>query len=326
MHLAISGENFQLINLPESRVVVNPDVEIDYFSNILNINGSLDIPQMEIDLRSSEALAAAGSVDVSRDAVILVNADGSQATRAAGGLTGQMPVAGALELRMGENVRFQGYGLDVTLNGDLLVEQSANRPMVAHGELVIPAGSYALYGQRLNVEDGKLLFLGNPFNPALDIRALRQTRVAEVGVLMNGTVRNIQAQLFSTPGLPESEILSLLITGNSFSSAGEFGNQDGENMLGAIALLGLERGQGLTGNIQNRLGLDTVAISSGGDYRDSALGLGKYLSPRLFMRYDIGLFDRENVLTLDYTLTERLKLEVETGVSQSVDLTYTVEK
>jgi len=56
------------------------------------------------------------------------------------------------------------------------------------------------------------------------------------------------------------------------------------------------------------------------------LGLGKYLSPNLFMRYDIGLFDRENRLTLDYILSERLRLEVETGVSQSVDLTYTVEK
>lgn len=37
-------------------------------------------------------------------------------------------------------------------------------------------------------------------------------------------------------------------------------------------------------------------------------------------------FDRENTLTLEYILTERIKLEVETGVSQSVDLTYTVEK
>jgi len=44
------------------------------------------------------------------------------------------------------------------------------------------------------------------------------------------------------------------------------------------------------------------------------------------MRYDIGLFDQENRLTLDYILSERLRLEVETGVSQSVDLTYTVEK
>jgi hypothetical protein len=44
------------------------------------------------------------------------------------------------------------------------------------------------------------------------------------------------------------------------------------------------------------------------------------------MRYDIGMFDRESVLMLDYILTERLRLEVETGASQSVDLTNTVEK
>lgn len=327
LHIEITGEEFQLINLPERMAVVNPEIEIDLISNILNINGSLEVPVMQIDLSSSQALANAGSVDVSRDAVILVNPDGSQPIAgSSSGLTGQMPIAGEVILSLGDEVSFEGFGLNVRLTGDLLLEQSSNRPMLAHGELSIPMGSYGLYGQQLTIEDGKLLFLGNPLNPALDIRAVRQTREAEVGVLMNGTVRNIRAQLFSTPALPEGEILALLITGNSFSRAGEFGNQDGQNMLGAVAVLGLERGQGLTGNIQSRLGLDTFAINSGTDYRDSALGLGKYLSPRLFMRYDIGLFDRENALSLDYTLTERVKLEVESGVSQSIDLTYTVEK
>jgi translocation and assembly module TamB len=149
--------------------------------------------------------------------------------------------------------------------------------------------------------------------------------VAEVGILMNGTARRINAQLYSTPSLPESEVLSLLITGNSFSNGGDA--QSGQNMLGAIALLGLEKGQGLTSSVTSKLGIDSVAITNDSDdYRDSAIGLGKYIRPNLFMRYDIGLFDRENVLTLDYILTERLRLEVETGVSQSVDLTYTVEK
>ena len=97
-------------------------------------------------------------------------------------------------------------------------------------------------------------------------------------------------------------------------------------MLGAIANLGLEKGQGLTNIVRNGLGLDTVDLNTSDDYRDSALGLGKFIKPNLFMRYDIRLFDRENSLTLEYILTERLKMEVETGVSQSVDLTYTVEK
>jgi len=35
-----------------------------------------------------------------------------------------------------------------------------------------------------------------------------------------------------------------------------------------------------------------VDISTSYDYRDSALGLGKYLRPNLFIRYEIGLFDR----------------------------------
>ena len=204
-----------------------------------------------------------------------------------------------------------------------MLEQSIDRPLLAYGELAIPNGSYGLYGQRLTIENGKLLFLGNPLNPAVDIRALRQTPNAIVGLQLNGTIRNLQGQLFSVPGLPESEILSLLVTGRSFQNAG---NQEGANMLNAIALLSLEKGNGLTNSVRKGLGLDMVDISTSDDYGDSALGLGKYLRPNLFMRYDIGLFDRENTLTLEYILTERIKLEVETGVSQSVDLTYTVEK
>lgn len=326
VRIGIKGSDFRLVNLPETRVTVNPDLVLDYRDDVLDVSGSLAVPSMLLDLRSRQALFGNGSVDVSRD-VVIVAAPEDQPDRSAGDdLVATIPVTADVRVTMGDDVHFLGFGLDLMLTGELDLEQTRSRPLLAHGELSIPTGSYGLYGQRLTIEDGKLLFLGNPLNPALDIRAVRQTRTAEVGVLMNGTVSNIQAQLFSTPTLPESEILSLLITGNSFQNAGQADGESGENMLGAIALLGLEKGQGLTGSVRNRLGLDTLAISSGADYRDSALGLGKYLRPNLFMRYDIGLFDREDVLTLDYLLSDRVKLQVETGVSQSVDLTYTVEK
>ena len=67
-------------------------------------------------------------------------------------------------------------------------------------------------------------------------------------------------------------------------------------------------------------------MDSGATLEDSALGLGKYLTPDLLMRYKLGLFDRQSVLGIEYSLSERLKLEVETGISQSVDLNYTIEK
>jgi len=322
----IQGANFLLVDKREAKVTVNPDLHLVFQDQQLSVTGVLDVPLMNLDLREGQSLVASGGVAVSRDAVITVQDSSRPRQGNSAESVSRIPVSGNVRLGLGDAVHFQGFGLDLTLAGSLDMEQALDRSLLAHGELAIPTGTYGLYGQELSITDGKLLFLGNPLNPALDIRALRQTPDAEVGVQMNGTVSKIRAQLYSTPTLPESEILSLLITGKSFSNGAELGGQDGESMLGAIALLGLEQGQGLTGSVSSKLGLDTVAINSGENYRDSSLGLGKYIRPNLFMRYDIGLFDRQNVLTLDYLLTNKLKLQVENGVSQSVDLTYTVEK
>ncbi|MBT5484908.1 MAG: hypothetical protein HOH14_09180 [Gammaproteobacteria bacterium] len=325
LRLEVTGENFEILNSPGTQVAVNPDLLVTFTDNVLDISGALVMQKFDLDISSNMALLGNGFVSLSRD-VVVVNIppelEGSvQANNE--GLLGRIPVTMDVMLGLGEEVRFRGFGLDLNLNGDLLLEQSIDRPLLAYGELEIPTGNYSMYGQRLLIENGKLLFLGNPLNPALDIRALRNTTNAQVGLQMSGTMNSLQGQLFSTPALPESEILSLLVTGRSFQN---IGNQDGDNMLGAIANLGLEKGQGLTNSVRNGLGLDTVEIKTSADYRDSALGLGKFIRPNLFMRYDIGLFDRENSLTLEYILSERLKMEVETGVSQSVDLTYTVEK
>ena len=74
------------------------------------------------------------------------------------------------------------------------------------------------------------------------------------------------------------------------------------------------------------LGLDTLAISSTGDVANSSLTLGKYLTPRIFIQYGIGLFETESTLAVDYTVSERVKLEAKSGSTQSVDITYTVER
>jgi len=72
--------------------------------------------------------------------------------------------------------------------------------------------------------------------------------------------------------------------------------------------------------------LDTLELNSQSNLDQSSLGLGKYLTPDIFMHYEIGLFERESTLSLDYILSERLRLEVESGISQSIDMTFTVEK
>src|SRR5690606_7788967 len=101
---------------------------------------------------------------------------------------------------------------------------------------------------------------------------------------------------------------------------------DGDAMVSAIANFGFGRSSGLTSAVGSKLGLDSLGVETGSSYQDSALGMGKYITPDLLMRYKVGLFDNKAVLSLDYSLTERLKLGVESGDSQSVDLNYTLER
>jgi len=195
--------------------------------------------------------------------------------------------------------------------------------LLAYGELNIPGGTYEAYNQTLTTKNGRLLFFGNPANPVLDIRAFRETPNAEVGLMLSGPVSKIQGELYSTPALPENEILALLVTGKSFNNVGA---QDSDALLSTIANFGIDKGQGLTGAVSDKLGLDSVSVKGGSTYRESTLGLGKYITPNLLMHYEVGLFDRQFVLSIDYSLTEHLKLEVESGISQSVDISYTLEQ
>lgn len=322
--ITLQGENFALMNTATTRMNVSPDLGISLRNNALDLQGSVNVPTLDIDLRGNDSILQNSSVDVTRDAVI-INAPSEQAhlIRNQQQNIEDIPITAELELVLGENVHFQGLNLDIFLDGQLQIQQERDRPLLANGDISIREGYYEIYAQRLDVTNGKLIFFGNPTNPALDIRAYREAGDVQAGLQINGTLRNMNSRLFSTPSLPENEILAILITGKSLQ---DINNQEQTDLVGAVASLGINRGQGFANTIGSGLGLDTVQINSQADLEQSTLGVGKYLTPDLFMHYEIGLFEKESVLSLDYILNDRLRLEVQSGISQSIDMTYTVEK
>ena len=325
--LSLQGENFSLINNIGTQLSISPDIELSYHNNAVDIQGSVTVPELGLDIRENQTVLINQGTEISRDARV-ISAPPEQeyllANNPAQQQLQEISVTANLDLALGENVHFQGLGLDLWLDGELQIQQDPGRPLLAYGDISIREGVYAIYGQRLDISNGKLIFFGNPANPALDIRAYRANTSIQAGVQINGTLRNMQSQLFSPPSLPDSEILSILITGKSFANTDD---EDQSNLLGAITSLGINRGQGgLANTIRSELGLDSLALNSQNDLTQSSLGLGKYLTPNIFMHYEIGLFEKQSILSLDYILSERLKLEVESGVSQSIDMTYTIEK
>src|SRR5690606_12020662 len=112
---------------------------------------------------------------------------------------------------------------------------------------------------------------------------------------MNVPLRNIRSQLFSTPSLPDGDIISVLVIGRCLAEIGQ-GSEDSNALIGAITNLGIRQGQSLTNQIRNQLGLDTLTINSDGRTTNSSLTFGKYLTPKLFLRYGLGLFETESTL------------------------------
>lgn len=314
----VSGGNFLAFATDYATATISPRLQAEFAAGALTVNGEVEVADTELDLETVFGASRDTAVPVSRDVVVVRGATDTPATA-----QGALPVTANLVLRLGTNVHVRGYDLDAFLDGELTLEQTPGRPALVYGELGIPEGRYEIYNQQLSARDGRLLFFGNPANPVLDVRAFRETGSLEVGVLLTGNINDLQGQLYSTPTLPENEILAVLVTGKSFSSVD---TEQNAALLGAIASFGLGRGQGLTQRVGSRLGLDSLSVGGGQTLQDSALGLGKYLTPDLLMRYKVGLFDRQSMVGIDYRLNEHLKLEVETGISQSVDLSYTIEK
>lgn len=325
MTVQMAGSDFMLANLPELQLRVTPDLSFAASGQGINMTGQLLIPTVDAQITTLPETA----VDVSTDTVFVGVPEGDtpavrNAAQTDRRILGDIPLSGDVRVILGDDVRVAGFGLNAQLRGQLDINQRPGASPLTYGELEVVEGSFQTYGRTLNIEQGKLLFMGSYDNPAIDIRAVRQVENMRVGVQMNGTIRNIRSNLFSTPTLPDGDILAVMITGRPIAEIGT--QQDGNALIGAVTSLGISQGQGITNQIQSQLGLDTFAIDSTGDVNDSSLMLGKYITPRIFIRYAVGLFETENSLAIDYTMTDRIKLQAISGQSQSIDITYTVEQ
>lgn len=319
----LSGNNFQLINRPELSIAASPDLRLRATGQLIDIQGDLGVSKLQLDVEGLPDTA----IDVSRD-VVITNYSSTSPNQNVNVYVDErslfsIPISADVSVALKDDIRFTGFGISAQLDGDINYRQSESGASSTYGELSIIAGSYQAYQQQLVIKQGQLLFFGALDNPALDIRAIREVNDITVGVLMNGTLKSINSQLFSTPALPENDIISLIATGRKFSSIGE---GDGVNVLNTIANLGLNRSQGLTNSMRDKLGLDALQITNTGDINNSILTVGKYVTPDIFIRYGVGLFDSQSKISVDYTLSEHLKLQAESGEFQSIDITYTVEK
>lgn len=317
--LTIRGENFRVVHVEEAVVDVSPRLEVSSAARRIRLSGELKIPSAR--LRPARIPEAA--VAVSRDVVIE-----SAASRAAQAEpTGPWQVFSRIKLILGEDVKFEGFGLQGQLRGRLDLREEPDRPLTASGNLAIGNGTYQAYGQNLVIERGKLFYTDNSLDePHVDVRAVRRIGDIVAGINISGTLKEPVVSLFSEPPMNESQILSYLVLGKPLHMATE---ADGLSLMSAATALGLAQGETLAKKIGLQLGFEEVSIESGNGANGTArqsLVLGKYLSPRLYLRYVTDLLEEGSVVQLQYRISRKLELRTESGSRSGVDLFYTFER
>ena len=216
--------------------------------------------------------------------------------------------------------------------GGLEIVEEPSRSTTAIGSISVADGSYELYGQELKIDRGSFIYNGGDVsNPGLDLRVKRDISNGNIGSNVNvgaqvvGTLVEPDFRLFSTPAMPDSEILSYLILGKSMQSASSTNSSDIQ--LQALLMLGAKGTEAIGESLQDTFGIDEFGIDTDPNTRETSFYIGKYLSPKLFVKYGVGLLESTNTFMVRYQLTERLLIEtMANSQAQGGDIFYTFER
>lgn len=242
--LELTGKNFQLANLPEARVLGNPDLLIEGGINNLSLSGKIFLPEFLVSGTGKKP-----EVQPSRDLVI-VSAQPAEAQPSS-----DFDMNIRVKVILGKKAFVEATGLHARLEGDVLLFQKDGDQLGAEGRIRVADGSYTAYGANLNVRRGHINFTGGPVDsPSLDILALREIGKVQAGVQVTGTAEAPDVNLYSNPAMPEKDIIGYIFLGRPMRSD----QQEADLLsLGVGAMLPQGQGPGFF----RRLGFTDIDLS-----------------------------------------------------------------
>ena len=324
MALDAQARSLRVTARPDQRLVVSGQLTARLTDARFSVRGALVADQALLVLPEDTAPHLGADVVVQRGKPSAAAAKASVATSR---LSPALRPDLLITLDPGSNFQLQGHGINTSLSGLLTLKtEGPDAQPRLQGELHTVNGTYRAYGQRLNIEEGRLRFSGAYDNPALDIRAVRPNVSQVVGVQISGTAQLPVVRLFAEPDLPDADKLSWLLLGRASSNGG------GEAAMlqqAAVALLSSNR-RGPGSQITDAIGLDEVSLGQvattnldGTSGSEATVKLGKRLSRDFYVAYERSLAGAMGTFYVFYDLSRRFTLRGESGTQNAVDLIFT---
>ncbi|MDO4442082.1 MAG: translocation/assembly module TamB domain-containing protein [Moraxella sp.] len=324
--MRVWGEELELNQPPLLTAKATPDIEVIVrpFERYVNIQGVVSVPSAII--RPPEATA--DIVSESSDVTVLDR-------RATGNIEQVLAVVepwdinANIGLDLGDDVMFRGLGAKLPLAGALHLTQSGQGRMRAKGVIQVSERTKIDgIGQNLELNYAQIRFNGDVLNPRLSIEGEKQIEGQTVGVRVKGTANAPEITVFNDAGLTEQQAMNALVTGRITESADSQISEQGfrSQVTNSLAAAGLNLGLSGTRNITNQIGqafgLESLTIDASGNSNDTSVSVTGYLSPDLYIRYGVGLFNAESELSMRYQLTRRIYIEAVSAAENTVDVIY----
>lgn len=297
--------------------VISPELDIKLNPNGITIGGKITVPKANIKVNNF----GGRGIPLSRDVIIT---DSEETTPDSSNKI-QHNITSHIDVVLGRDVHFDGYGLSADLRGDFTVKIAPDRTPELLGAMLVDAGTYRSYGQNLRINNGRINFVGPLELAIISVEAVREIGDSIVGLRIDGSLQNPSTTLFSDPQMPEEEILSYIVLGRQLKFSNETKTDESQLLAKAALLMGISNGQTLSKNMAKNLGIDDFALSASGTGDDTQVMLSGRLNNRLLVRYGVGVFNSVNTLFLRYDLADKLFLETTQGLEKAVDVFYSFE-
>ncbi|KGO34640.1 MAG: translocation/assembly module TamB domain-containing protein [Desulfoprunum sp.] len=316
---AVTGQQFEAVSLPEYEALVDPDLRLTFTREGGELSGVVTVPKAHIAPSEMK-----DTVAVSRD-VVYTDLEKEEKVR-------HWPLVSRVELRLGDDVRLEGYGLKGRLSGSLAIRDTSDTFVSGKGELSLHDGTFNLYGRSLAIERGRMFFSDGPVdNPGIDARAVQFIREKSdlggnmtIGVDVSGSLQELEFKLFSDPSMDEGDILAYMVVGHSMADVKE---GEGGVLQAAASTIGLEEGAGLVTTLTGLLPVDEMHLEGTEEDGDYSLVVGKKLTDRLYIGYDHNFFDQKGSFLAGYDLGLGFSVVTRSSAdSNAADIFYSIER
>jgi autotransporter translocation and assembly factor TamB len=318
--ITVRAHEFTAMNTPGIQALVNIDLAVRGSLQAMTATGTVTVPRLLVVI---DKIPGTGPKDVQPWQLTVEGVYGRGPTAVAASDEGTavpqrvdvpLPFLRAdIRVDIPHNAWIHGSGTAMEMSGDLQITKEVEQPFLLNGAITLVRGFASAYGKRFVIKQGQVIFTGTPeINPQLDIAVNHTVSNYLVEIHVGGRARTPEITFSSTPELPQTDILSLLIVGKTMDRlTGSEQENLSSQLTGAVG--GMVAGQ-LQEALGGTLGLDTFSIGTGENLGSAGVSIGEYVTQNIYLSYDVGMGKGGgNRVGIEYSITPRFKLKGSTS-------------